>query len=81
MGDRSSPGPVEGPGRDHPHSRCAEILRADMAPADVTVSTAAPIVLGDYTWTEGFTCPHGVTYWVEPTGEQLLRWQAGEGAL
>jgi len=61
-----------------PHSRCAEVLRADMAPAEVTVTTVPPIVDGDYTATEGVLCPHGVTYWMEPTGEHLSRWLAGE---
>ena len=22
----------------------------------------------------GFTCPHGVGYWIEPTGEQISHW-------
>ena len=62
-----------------PHSRCADLLRADMAPAEVTVSTAGPIVDGLFAAEEGVTCPHGVVYWIEPTGEQLLRWRAEAG--
>ena len=59
-----------------PHARCADVLREGMAPVEVTVSTERPLVIGPYT-TDGFTCPHGVTYWIEPTGEQVARWQAG----
>jgi hypothetical protein len=55
---------------------CAEdVLRAGMTAlgADVTVSTRPPLVAGPYT-TDPFTCPHGVSYWMEPTGEQIARW-------
>ena len=40
---------------------------------DVMVSTSEPVVAGPYT-TDGFICPHGVTYWIEPTGEQIAEW-------
>jgi hypothetical protein len=40
---------------------------------EVTVSTARPLVAGPYT-TEAFVCPHGVAYWIEPTGEQIAAW-------
>jgi len=40
---------------------------------DVTISTAPPLIAGPYT-TAPFTCPHGVSYWLEPTGEQIARW-------
>jgi hypothetical protein len=40
---------------------------------EITVSTVPPLVAGPYT-TDGFTCPHGVTFWIEPTGEQIAAW-------
>lgn len=54
---------------------CAAELRDGMRRlgTEVTVSTSAPVVAGPYT-TEPFTCPHGVTYWIEPTGEQIAEW-------
>lgn len=54
---------------------CAAELRDGMRElgTDVTVSTSEPLVPGPYT-TEPFMCPHGVTYWVEPTGEQIAEW-------
>lgn len=60
---------------DPAHAGCAGVLREGMAGFEVTVSTERPLVASPYT-TEGFTCPHGVTYWIEPTGEQIARWQA-----
>jgi hypothetical protein len=54
---------------------CAHVLITNMAAmgAEVTVSTAPPIVHGRYT-VDPFRCPHGVTYWIEPTGEQIAAW-------
>jgi len=43
-----------------------------MQGVEVTVSTAPPLVRSRYT--ERFPCPHGVTYWMEPTGEQYAAW-------
>lgn len=40
---------------------------------EYTVSNLPPIVAGPYT-INGMTCPHGITYWCEPTGEQIARW-------
>jgi hypothetical protein len=57
------------------HAACASALRDGMAPIAITISTEPPLTIGPYT-TDGFTCPHGVTYWIEPTGEQIARWQA-----
>ena len=61
---------------DFPHGKCARLLFDWMAAlgAEVTVSTAPPLVLGPYT-TDPFICPHGVTYWMEPTGEQIAAWR------
>jgi hypothetical protein len=60
---------------DPAHAGCADVLREGMAPLEVTISTEAPVFAGPYT-TDGFTCPHGVTYWIEPTGEQVAQWRA-----
>ena len=61
------------------HASCPEVLRSGMTDlgVEVTVSAAPPLVAGPYT-TEGFRCPHGTAYWIEPTGEQIARW-AEEG--
>jgi hypothetical protein len=60
---------------DPAHAGCPDVLREGMAPYEITISTERPLVIGPYT-TDGFTCPHGVTFWFEPTGEQVARWQA-----
>lgn len=58
-------------------SECAEFLRTSMAEigGEITVSTARPIVDSPY-GLNGYTCPHGVDYWIEPTGEQIADWAA-----
>lgn len=58
------------------HAQCRNELLDRMAASgiEITVSTEKPIVLGPYT-TDGFTCPHGTTFWIEPTGEQIAQWQ------
>jgi hypothetical protein len=45
-----------------------------MHPTDITVSTEPPLIRGPYT-TDGRMCPHGTTYWIEPTGEQVAEWR------
>lgn len=62
------------------HSVCAEFLRTTMAEGfpdhpgcEITVSTARPLIVGPY-GVNGYTCPHGVTYWIEPTSEQIADW-------
>ena len=54
---------------------CADELRTRMARmgVEVTVSTSAPLVAGPYT-TDPMVCPHGITYWFEPTGDQIAAW-------
>jgi hypothetical protein len=54
---------------------CAAELRDGMRRlgVEVTVSTSRPVIAGPYT-TDPFTCPHGVAYWMEPTGEQITAW-------
>lgn len=60
------------------HEQCREGVRADMAQIgiDVAVSTAPPIIVGPMD-VQGYTCPHGTTYWYwrEPTGEQVAQWR------
>ena len=45
----------------------------DSMGVEVTVSTAGPLIITPYT-TEAFICPHGVRYFLEPTGEQVAAW-------
>jgi hypothetical protein len=52
-----------------------DVLREGMSPIEITVSTSPPLVDGPYT-ADPFTCPHGVRYWMEPTGGQVARWLA-----
>ncbi|RPE27335.1 hypothetical protein [Kitasatospora cineracea] len=54
---------------------CESTLRQRFAAAgvEVTVSTQPPLVDGPYT-VDGMTCPHGIAYWWEPTGEQIAQW-------
>jgi hypothetical protein len=44
-----------------------------MAPLEITVSTSPSLART----TKPFTCPHGVSYWIKPTGE-LAAQQAAE---
>jgi hypothetical protein len=57
------------------HLQCPSDLRktAKQQGVDVTVSEQPPIVTGPYT-VDPFVCPHGVTFWIEPTGEQIAQW-------
>jgi hypothetical protein len=57
------------------HTTCAQQL-IDVAAevgTEVTVSELPPLVIGPYT-ADPFICPHKVTFWVEPTGEQIAQW-------
>jgi hypothetical protein len=59
------------------HTACEDLLRIRLAaapgdPIEVTISTAPPLISGPFT--EGFRCPHGVTFWMEPTGDQRAQW-------
>lgn len=40
---------------------------------EITVSTAPPLVPNPYI--HSLTCPHGITFWMEPTGEQIAEWR------
>ena len=57
------------------HNDCADVIQAEYARkgVEVTVRTARPLVIGPYE-PAGWECPHGVTFWCEPTGEQLAQW-------
>lgn len=59
--------------RDCPDCRAILLGQPALDGLEVTVTTSPPMVRGPYT-VDGFTCPHGVTFWVEPTGEQIARW-------
>lgn len=58
-------------------SECARTLAENSVTlgAEVHVSTLPPIVMGAHE-PAGFRCPHGVEYWIEPTGEQIADWAA-----
>lgn len=66
--DRLREGPIN-------HADCPVYMRDGMAElgADVTVSTAPPLVPTGYEQV-AVQCPHGVTYWMEPTSEQRVEW-------
>lgn len=60
------------------HAMCQTVIRDTFAErgGEVTVSTAPPIIANGFT--ASFTCPHGVQFWCEPTGDQRAVW-AGRG--
>lgn len=67
------------------HDTCRETLRRSFAliaamlgepDMELTISTAPPIVEPEWGASYGCTCPHGVTFWLEPTGDQLAKWRA-----
>lgn len=57
------------------HVDCPRVIVEGFAEkgGEVTVSTARPLAMGPYSG-EGFLCPHGTAYWVEPTGDQIAQW-------
>jgi hypothetical protein len=58
-----------------PHSTCRQTLISGMRDmgVEVVASTLPPLVVGPYT-TDPYVCPHGTTFWLEPTGEQIAAW-------
>ncbi|MGW9196083.1 hypothetical protein [Micromonospora chersina] len=60
--------------KSEPHWRCADVVRQEMAKlgAEVTVSTARPLVMNPYV--EAIQCPHGTTFYYEPTSDQIAAW-------
>lgn len=57
------------------HAECAGWLKARFAElgADVTVTTAAPLVKTPYEQ-DPFVCPHGTVFYHAPTPEQQVAW-------
>ena len=71
----------------HGDHGCRDALRRALATAcaaagepdmDLVISTEPPLIPDQPgRWRNmPATCPHGITYWIEPTGEQLARWVA-----
>lgn len=66
----------------HPedHAECATFLktRIRLLGAEVTVSDLPPLVPSPYNrpgdGNGQLTCPHGTTFYFEPTGEQIAQW-------
>jgi hypothetical protein len=61
-------------------SQCAQKLIDLMAGGfngqpgcEVTATTARPIIVGPH-GVNGYICPHGVEYFIEPTSEQIADW-------
>ena len=65
------------------HGDCAQELQESWAkvcaeeggspPTEITISTEPPLVANPYI--TGMQCPHGVKFWIEPTGDQIARWR------
>ena len=60
------------------HDDCAAFMKQKMAElgCDINVSATPPIFASPY-GAENLTCPHGTTYWYEPTSEQVAEWVRG----
>lgn len=62
------------------HAGCADWLRSHFINdgIDVVISTEPFLVVGPYTLVDGepcsMTCPHGTTFYWEPTGDQVAEW-------
>lgn len=56
-----------------PHNRCAQVIRQEMADLgiDVAVEAQQPMFSN---WARTATCPHHVTYYYQPTREQIITW-------
>lgn len=59
----------------HPHEDCRRLLKEACAAGgtEITVSTMGPIFANPYSTPAA--CPHGTTFWIEPTAEQLMDWR------
>lgn len=57
------------------HAGCRGWVREQFGAmdCDVTVSTAAPLVVTAYDQTP-FVCPHGTVFHIAPTSEQIAAW-------
>lgn len=60
------------PPLDHRDCRARLVRAHARIGVEVTASTEPPLVSNRYT--SLYVCPHGVEYWLEPTGEQLAAW-------
>lgn len=58
------------------HGTCRETLReqAAMQGLDAEISVIPLLPLDGPYPPVPFRCPHKVTYWVQPTGEQIAQW-------
>jgi hypothetical protein len=63
------------PDKNSPHEDCGAYVKAyfDANDVEVTVSTLPPIVPNEYE-DLGLSCPHGVRFYAEPTGDQIATW-------
>lgn len=69
-------GQVLAPGQPVAHLHCRTLLRTKMADlgTDVSVLTEPPPTKTPYAQPP-MTCPHGTTYWLEPTPAQIAAWE------
>lgn len=51
---------------------CKQVVLDLIADIEVTVTTAPPLIPSP--WTQAFTCPHGVKFYLEPTSDQRATW-------
>lgn len=61
----------------HDVEACRNVVRSAMADlgVEVTVSTAPPIIDTPYD-SSPMICPHGTTFYLAPTSEQIAKWAA-----
>lgn len=55
------------------HRQCRQLV-LDSCAVDVNVSTLAPKFRDPHFPSIEATCPHGVTYYIEPTTDQRVAW-------
>lgn len=60
------------------HAECPAFLKAKMAElgCDITVTDLKPLVQSPYSkdGNGAAKCPHGTTFYFEPTGDQIAEW-------
>lgn len=61
----------------HDLEACRVVLVNGMADlgAEVVVSTVPPLAPTPYD-AGPWRCPHGTTFWMQPTNDQILKWRA-----
>lgn len=52
---------------------CWRTLKDRMAKLDTEVEVHMTEPVGPYL-TDAFVCPHGISYWIYPTGAQIAAW-------